>query len=252
MKLIRNKSLAFTLAEVLITLGIIGVVAAMTIPNLIANTRSSQYRSAFKKAVSTLSQAGRMSEAQYGYDYAGIATTCVNPGSDHPEEIMSICGILNGTLTGHTYLGKANNLKYKRGSSDQNYSITYTSPLLLRNGSQIDNGHAYALADGSLFIFPTLLGETPCTLGAGEILTDSYTTGVSSSLADCFGVIDVNGVNLPNKEVSCSSGTNSLTANNCIVKNDAQHMTDVFAIRIHDGIAQPASAASRYVLMTAK
>ena len=31
---------AFTLAEVLITLGIIGVVAAMTIPTLIANTRS--------------------------------------------------------------------------------------------------------------------------------------------------------------------------------------------------------------------
>lgn len=32
-----KKKLAFTLAEVLITLGIIGVVAAMTIPNLIAS-----------------------------------------------------------------------------------------------------------------------------------------------------------------------------------------------------------------------
>lgn len=40
---------AFTLAEVLITLGIIGVVAAMTIPTLIANARSQQYRSKFKK-----------------------------------------------------------------------------------------------------------------------------------------------------------------------------------------------------------
>lgn len=39
----------FTLAEVLITLGIIGVVAAITIPTLIANTRSQQYRSKFKK-----------------------------------------------------------------------------------------------------------------------------------------------------------------------------------------------------------
>ena len=39
----------FTLAEVLITLGIIGVVAAMTIPVLIANTRSAKYRSQFKK-----------------------------------------------------------------------------------------------------------------------------------------------------------------------------------------------------------
>ena len=36
---------AFTLAEILITLGIIGVVAAMTIPTLIANTNAQKYRS---------------------------------------------------------------------------------------------------------------------------------------------------------------------------------------------------------------
>lgn len=35
----------FTLAEVLITLGIIGVVAAMTIPTIIANTNGQKYRS---------------------------------------------------------------------------------------------------------------------------------------------------------------------------------------------------------------
>ena len=40
---------AFTLAEVLITLGIIGVVAAMTIPTLIANTRAQQYRARLKR-----------------------------------------------------------------------------------------------------------------------------------------------------------------------------------------------------------
>ena len=37
-----NKKLAFTLAEVLITLGIIGVVAAITIPNLISTYRKKQ------------------------------------------------------------------------------------------------------------------------------------------------------------------------------------------------------------------
>ena len=34
-----NKRFGFTLAEVLITLGIIGVVAAMTIPNLITSAQ---------------------------------------------------------------------------------------------------------------------------------------------------------------------------------------------------------------------
>ena len=48
---------AFTLAEVLITLGIIGVVAAMTIPILMNNIQNAQYKTAYKKAYSTLSQA---------------------------------------------------------------------------------------------------------------------------------------------------------------------------------------------------
>lgn len=38
-KLAHQKTKGFTLAEVLITLGIIGVVAAMTIPTLIANAQ---------------------------------------------------------------------------------------------------------------------------------------------------------------------------------------------------------------------
>ena len=47
---------AFTLAEVLITLGIIGVVAAMTMPALIANHRKTVLKTQFKKAYSELQQ----------------------------------------------------------------------------------------------------------------------------------------------------------------------------------------------------
>lgn len=47
----------FTLAEVIITLGIIGVVAALTIPNLIADQRKAQYIVGMKKAYSIWSQA---------------------------------------------------------------------------------------------------------------------------------------------------------------------------------------------------
>ena len=52
-----KRNAAFTLAEVLITLGIIGVVAAMTMPVLINNTRNKQLETAFKAAYSILSQA---------------------------------------------------------------------------------------------------------------------------------------------------------------------------------------------------
>ena len=46
----------FTLAEVLITLGIIGVVAAMTIPSLMTAYKAHRFRSQFLKSYSTLQQ----------------------------------------------------------------------------------------------------------------------------------------------------------------------------------------------------
>lgn len=48
--------IAFTLAEVLITLGIIGIVAEMTIPTLMQNVQDAQFRSAAKVAYSNASQ----------------------------------------------------------------------------------------------------------------------------------------------------------------------------------------------------
>lgn len=57
---------AFTLSEVLISLVIIGVIAAITLPALMNNTNDNQYKSALKKNFSVLSQAFRLA---YGYDY---------------------------------------------------------------------------------------------------------------------------------------------------------------------------------------
>ena len=56
----------FTLAEVLITLGIIGVVAAMTLPSVIADYRKKEIITRIKKFDSMMSQAVLLSEAQNG------------------------------------------------------------------------------------------------------------------------------------------------------------------------------------------
>ena len=48
---------AFTLAEVLITLLIIGVVAALTIPSVISNYQQQEFKTGLKKAVSVLNEA---------------------------------------------------------------------------------------------------------------------------------------------------------------------------------------------------
>jgi prepilin-type N-terminal cleavage/methylation domain-containing protein len=58
----RRKS-AFTLAEVLITLGIIGVVAAITIPNLVTSYKSKILRTQFDKSYAMIKQVYKMMEA---------------------------------------------------------------------------------------------------------------------------------------------------------------------------------------------
>ncbi len=58
----------FTLAEVLITLGIIGVVAAMTIPTLISKIGKRQLESQIKASYATIAQTMRSAEAD-GVDF---------------------------------------------------------------------------------------------------------------------------------------------------------------------------------------
>lgn len=56
----------FTLAEVLITLGIIGVVAAMTIPSLLQNHRKKVVETKLKKFYSTINEAVKLAEVEFG------------------------------------------------------------------------------------------------------------------------------------------------------------------------------------------
>ncbi len=60
------KKYAFTLAEVLITLGIIGIVAAMTLPTVINNSRNKQLEAGLKRSYSVISQALDMYQSETG------------------------------------------------------------------------------------------------------------------------------------------------------------------------------------------
>ena len=65
----------FTLAEVLITLGIIGVVAAMTMPSLINSTQKKELVAQYKKAYSVISQAYLMILNDNGGSLEGVFTS---------------------------------------------------------------------------------------------------------------------------------------------------------------------------------
>ena len=64
MKMRKNK--AFTLAETLVVMGIIGVVAALTIPNLSSSTANKENVARGQKAYSTINEAFERVQAEYG------------------------------------------------------------------------------------------------------------------------------------------------------------------------------------------
>lgn len=231
---------AFTLAEVLITLGVIGIVAALTVPVLVSNTRGRQYNAKLKKTMATVSQAARMSHGMYGFDFSEIDEACQNGQSDHPENIRSICSMLNGTLSGGTYIDKMSDLNIPDDSAKYSIKSPYLSSLGYGDAADY---HAYILADGTIFAFYKNLGGNN---GCPGRLDPEFET------SNCVGFIDVNGVRVPNKEINCTSGVNSLAETSCVVRNEAIYMTDIFPVRIYDGIVEPATAAVRYVVRTAK
>ena len=261
-----TKRFGFTLAEVLITLGIIGVVAAMTIPTLIANTNGAKYRSQFKKTISTLNQAGLMAQAQYDFDYAGTSVACAQGTTqgaitlEHPDTTMSFCAILNGTLTGQTYQGVVTNITRQSTNRD---GTTGATPYSIQNPGDTESGIsteytkylAYTLADGSIVAFSP--DAVACELPIGQQMNKTWIEGHPQ----CRGFIDVNGATLPNRGVTCTpdaagSGSNGKAnlevETPCVVKNNAQNMTDVFPIVFHDATVEPASNAAKYVLTSAK
>ena len=61
-----KKFTGFTLAEVLITLGIIGVVAALTLPSVINNYRKQELITRLKKSYTVINQSIKLAEVDNG------------------------------------------------------------------------------------------------------------------------------------------------------------------------------------------
>ena len=119
-----KKRIAFTLAEVLVTLGVIGVVAAMTLPTVIKNYQKKVAATKVKSAYSQLLQAVQRSEADNdeikGWDFSTTSTkTFMEKYLEPYFKGMTLCTNLEKCPTGISL-----------GHSDRRY--------FLNNGTQID------------------------------------------------------------------------------------------------------------------
>ena len=208
-----TKRFGFTLAEVLITLGIIGVVAAMTMPTLMNQTNGAQYKTAYKKALSAMSQAVVLNVALDDYNMADTDNTVAGQNFiDIFKNRMNVVKTADGTL-GYTVLtpDTSSGAKAADFTGATNYTLFFN--------------------DGIAFSFPKTAQK--CT-------KDATKTGTA-----CKGIIDVNGQKAPNKVVKCDSGQRGGTGTNaCQVTNP----TDIYPIIFYDQTILPNSDAARAVL----
>lgn len=213
------KKNGFTLAEVLITLAIIGVVATMTLPALMNNTAEQQYKTGLKKGINTLTEAANMNQAIDGFDYASITSD-----DTESQDKQSLFALLA-----------------KRTSID--YSRTGEGKLESNGATAAASNFAVFLRDGSAIMFnPAKTVITEASVSKME--DDNLVHGIAV-------IYDSNGAKGPNILSNCKGAARgaedagqgdvktACTGTNRVIK-------DQFGVRLRGGYAVPNGEAARW------
>lgn len=169
-------TLAFTLAEVLITLGIIGVVAAMTIPTLLNATQDLQFKVAWKKEFSVLSQATELMKKDNGGDLIGLFTD-VNAMRDNYMNYLKVVKYCDYDAAGNCF---PVNVTLLNGTTD-----TFATPA------------GFILSDGTSVALAAWVSSDCTNTAYGHDPTGGWGGAPTESCGSIF--IDINGSKQPNK-----------------------------------------------------
>ncbi len=215
------KKNGFTLAEVLITLAIIGVVATLTLPALMTNTQEQQAKTAFKKGINTLTEAAQMNQAISGFDYASLSTD-----STDDSEAQSLYGLLSTRA----------NINYDDTGSDT------TAANSVNNGA---TNFVIFFRDGSALSYVPENAVATSNTTVNTIQTDGLVYGIAA-------IYDTNGKTGPNLLSNCQGNsamtggsTTGDTDDNCSDKT-MRVIKDQFGIRLRGSYAVPNGAAARW------
>ena len=240
-----TKRFGFTLAEVLITLGIIGVVAAMTIPTLISNTNGAQFKTAYKKALSTLNQAVLMNLAMDDTDFSTIVDDADAANG------VSMAEILTSRMQSATEI--TNTYTFPSDGMDINVTVDCTQAMITAanaadapaspcKGKTIPSGETTIEATGAMNF----------ALNSTDYKVYSFADGTSfgfnvhaeqcrtAGAENCVGFIDVNGANNPNTVIECDDAANNVC--------ESSEITDIFPVIFHGQTVEPATDSARAVL----
>ncbi len=224
------KKSAFTLAEILIALTIIGVVAALTVPRVMSNTNAKTNIVKLKKSYATISNALKIGATRLNYDLSDVTAY----SGDTPYTIQD-------------FLTKTMDVKLV--SSDGSYPFA-GSPYKISDGEVLgenygtsgitENATIFKLRDGSYLIFPKKADNSK------TISTDGC-----SKKSPCIAYIDINGPKEPNELIGCTNGVSSLWAQDttpdaCTVDDSA--ITDLYTFVVYGTTITPADSACETIV----
>ena len=242
----RNK--AFTLAEVLITLAIIGVVAALSIPAVISNSQQQEFKTGLRKAVSVLNSAITMNMALDG---------------ESPYDNANLFGYLMKHMS---VIESTDSLRDKYTTYDSRSGWTRA----LNAAFYTTDGMRYEIRAGStqkdihpLYENSNIYLCTRDLSGRYEVASDNACDGCGSyglnnnqdntTKPPCLLAVDVNGDRKPNPaNVNCNSES-------CSKQNERKYcdalglkLTDLFSIMITDKQAIPYGVAAQRAMYQAQ
>ena len=236
------KQKAFTLAEVLITLMIIGIVAALTIPSVISNYQQQEFKTGLKKAVSVLNEAIQTNIAQEGetpYDRGMEQSQTL---AKYLERHMSVLKIAEGVHNGGCF------------TKEDNSSQCFGSNVAL----YMTDGMRFEIPPGgaSLLGSNLKLHESDINIAIGANYHGGYgpqnntpcgSYGLSNNKNEtknppCFIIVDVNGDRRPTTyaaNVTKIDDNGALRQNYIYPLPTDKKLTDIFPILITDEKAIP-------------
>ena len=235
---------AFTLAEVLITLAIIGIVAAVTIPSVVANYQQQQYKAGLKKAVSALNEAILMNIQLEG---------------ESPNE--------NGDLY-HYFQRRMNVIEKVDFISDMKYSNPdhYSGTQFNNSAFYTADGFRYEFFRGNYYNnhFPlhedktkfACVGSTSPDVGSVTIYNNESACGGCGSYGliknsktkfpPCIITVDVNGDRKPNPaNAKCKYRSSCVQKNQQYSTLSGKNLKDLFSIMITEYRAIPYGVAAQ-------
>ena len=240
----------------------------MTMPTLINSTQGAQYKTAFKKSLTVLSQAVVMNIALNDYDLSqvvkGTNSAADGGGEDgtdpvHAGGAQSLYDLFSNRLN-IVRTASTDDFDAVAGSAKQWIIVSDTDsadrgtfkthhctgtcangyPTFAEGKTWTSDATFLFMNDGITFIFDNTQANCQQANANIGVTTDNY----------CFGFIDVNGQKAPNRVVQCDppaaggaapDGSDDFT---CTVSSP----TDIYPIALYDQSVIPASAAARAVL----